>query len=669
MSGVSKMEWDLSRTISYDKKKIIKKIEELSTSHSCKKDIAKNLRYLRTHVFSKSRSNKKKQIVMLVEGTSNTDLNDLRKEVELLKIYKINLFVYAIDTIDETEYKILGDCESSNSTCKNIYKVSWDKLLSTAEIQNDYICKQYPANAQCSEWGEWSACPNIQTCKQVFKKRERKGPIITLKEAEYNLHGVGNDCNDLGSIEYKECPIKDNCSNVCGEFGEWSQCSATCGDGIRIRRRENINNSETCKEVDSTIIEKCNVQECNVIDTCKDIGEWDEWSQCTKECGYSTRERHFVISDSDLMQHQYCANYNKKETMVCSVPRCNDEKCFEWGDWEEWSGGSCGTRTRIQRARLSIQDSEHSNLNKNDCEDHYENKVELDEGKLCTEDLCGHWSEWSECNKTCGVGVKYRRFISNLSILSGKENELCLDYMNLVETEPCLDLPLCNSGECNEWETFVSCENLQKESTSCHVPNKRILTRRLDLLKNIKNNVSPECVDHGYFKEEECTNLVPECNDALCNEWKEWGDCSEPCGTSKKYRSRKEPLELIPAKLGSNGKMGLSCLEQNLKIEETSICDVPKCISSKDPELDGKPNNDKKNNHEKTAERVTLGAGIIGLILLAAGGIAYGHKALNGGEEPDSSNMEFESTAVNVGDGQEVTEDFEVIDANDPMWS
>ncbi|VWU52563.1 circumsporozoite- and TRAP-related protein, putative, partial [Hepatocystis sp. ex Piliocolobus tephrosceles] len=549
-----------------------------------------------------------------------------------------------------------------------------DNVLSTTEIQNDYICKQYPENAQCAEWGEWSDCPYSGKCRHYYSKRVRNENIFTIKEAEINDQGVGSDCNDLGSnVEYRGCPLRDiDCIDFCGEFGEWSECSASCGGGIRIKTRKFLESNKTCKNADLTLIESCNVQSCDVIETCKDIGEWGEWSSCSKPCGYSTRERNFMILDSDIVQHPHCADYKKKETMVCSVPSCDDEKCFEWEDWDEWSG-PCGTRKRVQRARLlgnnGNKNYSHEGQNENSCEDSYENKVEYDEGEPCGIDMCGHWLEWSACNKTCGVGVRFRRFISHIPTLSGGENDVCLDYMNLTETEPCLNLPLCHPGECNEWETFVSCEDLEKESTSCHIPKKTILTRKLDLLTHKKENVPEECVDYGYFKEEECKNTVSKCNNnAVCNEWEEWGDCSEPCGTSTKSRRRKEPLELIPATVDSNGKMGLTCLEQHLTVEETNVCEVPMCLST-EPELEDGPNDDNERKHRsKITQRVTLGAGIIGLILLAGGGVVYGYNALNGGEKPDSSNMEFENVENDIGD-QEVNEDFEVIDANDPMWN
>ncbi|CRG98746.1 circumsporozoite-and TRAP-related protein, putative [Plasmodium relictum] len=665
----AKEKWSLNRKISYKKNKIIKKIDNLLMSPSSHKDIANTFKYLRTNVFRKTPQYKKKVIIMLIEGKSNTDLNNLRREIELLKINKIDLFVYAIDNIDDNEFKILGNCE--NSSCKNIVKVSWDNLLSTSDTHMSYICNYYPDDAECTEWGEWSQCPN--TCHHSVSKRERKGPY-TLKGEGFKDNQHGNSCMKLGSIEYRSCPIKEGCNDICGDFGEWSQCSATCGDGIRIRERIKLSDTEECKILNTTEIESCNVQDCFDTEVCEEIGEWDEWSSCSKTCGYSTRERKFIILPESIKMYPDCKHKEQVEIDVCSVPKCDDDKCFEWGDWSEWSS-TCGPRKRVQKAHLNIYLSNINDKSKksDECEKYYRDKVEYDEELPCTDNPCGKWSEWSECDRTCNAGVRMRHFISHVSAINADNTDECLEYYNSIETEPCLNLPLCNTEECNDWETWIDC----KEQDSCYNQNKKIFTRKVELLKNLKNNVSEFCNDYELFKEEECPIANKPCNDALCNEWDEWGDCSATCGTSFKVRTRKEPLELISPSKDINGNMGLTCEQQNIKVEERETCNVPVCapiigdtVNSTNPAegSEHKDNSNKKSGFG-TGEKISLAAGVIGLIALATGGLIYGYNTFNGGEVPDTSNMEFENVENNTGEIDETNEDFEVIDANDPMWN
>ncbi|CRG94307.1 circumsporozoite-and TRAP-related protein, putative [Plasmodium gallinaceum] len=665
----TKEKWSLNKKISYKKNKIIKKINKLLMSPSNYKNIADTFKHLRTKVFTKTPKYKKKLIIMLVEGKSNTSLNDLRREIELLKINKIDLFVYAINNIDDNEYKILGNCEKS-TLCENIVKVSWDSLLSDSDTHMNYICNNYPDDAECNEWDEWSKCP--ETCDNAMSKRERKGPY-TLKGEGFIGEKHGNSCIELGSLEYRPCPIKEGCNDICGDFGEWSQCSATCGDGIRIRERENSLDSEECKIFNKTEIESCNIQDCDNSEICEEIGEWGEWSSCSKTCGYSTKERMFIILPEYVDKYPDCKYKEQVEIDVCSVPKCDDEKCFEWGIWGEWSA-SCGQRKRVQRANLNIDLSNinYEDTKSNECKEYYRDKVEYDETIPCPGNSCGNWTEWSTCDRTCNVGVRMRHFVSHVSGISGDDIDECIEQYNDIETEACLDLPLCDTGDCDDWETWIDC----KEEDTCHKSSKRILTRKAELLNNKKKNTSEFCNDFKLFREEECSESNKPCNDALCNEWEEWGDCSATCGTSFKIRKRKEPLELIPPSKDINGNMGLTCEQQNIKIEEREACDTSVCSSIINDTPNGTHPNEGENKDDSnkkkgfgTGEKVSLAAGVIGLIALATGGLIYGYNTFNGGEIPDNSNMEFENVENNVGEVDETNEDFEVIDANDPMWN
>ncbi|KYO03265.1 circumsporozoite- and TRAP-related protein [Plasmodium gaboni] len=763
MGKSTKEKWSLNKKISYQKKKIIKKINKLPISYSKKKDIAKSLKYVRTKVFKKSETNRKKLIIMLVEGKSNSNMNDLRKEVGLLKVNNIDFFAYAIDNIDQTEYKILGDCESSvdmgimgNSPsspsylpCKNIVKVSWDTLLSSTDIHMKYICNGYPEDAECSEWEEWSPCPetcptmnnnnnnnnvsdsNNRTYFPHLSKRERKGPY-TLKGEEYMGEKYGSSCMELKSIEYRSCPINAGCNDMCGDFGEWSECSATCGEGIRVRNRDNsLDNDDKCKLFNSTEMEACNIQECddnNNVDICEDIGEWSDWSSCSKTCGYSTRSRTFTILPEYIGEYPNCKTFERSETEVCAfIPACSDETCFEWEEWNEWSS-PCSPRKRVQKARVLknngvINSSGDNNNNNNNakrgmehahstftsynnkksdiCEEevrHYLNKVEYDEESTCeNKNPCGDWSDWSECDRTCNVGVRIRYFISHMFDMVADEDEKeCLEYYNKVETEDCLHLPPCDGGECSDWETWVECKEEDMIGNNCHKPNKKILTRKLELLKNKditrSKNTSDVCNDYTLFREEDCPQSNDTCINALCNEWEEWGDCSSTCGEgSFKIRKRKAPLELIPASQDINGNIGLTCAQQNIKVEEREACIVPACEDestnggtvvdgsttpsspSDSNNNDGSSGNNTGDSNDKkgmgTGEKVSIAAGVIGLVALAAGGLIYGYNTLNGGEPPHSSNMEFENVENNTGAEEQENEDFEVVDADDPMWN
>jgi len=88
------------------------------------------------------------------------------------------------------------------------------------------------------------------------------------------------------------CPVDGG----YGEWGEFSKCTVTCGGGVRHRTRE-CNNpktvlpGKTCEEQglgSNEEMETCNVESCPVNGG---YTEWSEFSECTVTCGGGVRER------------------------------------------------------------------------------------------------------------------------------------------------------------------------------------------------------------------------------------------------------------------------------------------------------------------------------------------------------------------------------------------
>jgi len=86
-----------------------------------------------------------------------------------------------------------------------------------------------------------------------------------------------------------------------GGYGQWSQCSATCGGGTRSRTRDVLirksKGGRSCSG-SRTQYSQCNTQPCPV--NCL-WGSWTAWSSCTKTCGGGTtsRTRKVLISQSN----------------------------------------------------------------------------------------------------------------------------------------------------------------------------------------------------------------------------------------------------------------------------------------------------------------------------------------------------------------------------------
>jgi len=80
---------------------------------------------------------------------------------------------------------------------------------------------------------------------------------------------------DDASVEMDH-PHHDPC--VMGSWGQWSECSATCGTGSRTRTRAVVTMTDSCPNLLQTTSEPCKTTNC--VPRCELFG-WSEWSSCT----------------------------------------------------------------------------------------------------------------------------------------------------------------------------------------------------------------------------------------------------------------------------------------------------------------------------------------------------------------------------------------------------
>lgn len=262
------------------------------------------------------------------------------------------------------------------------------------------------------------------------------------------------------------------------EWGQWSECSVTCGKGVETRTR--VCTTSACFGP-STETRDCERSPCSGT-----WSPWCEWSPCSVTCGMGKRER-----------SRFCdLGFGRCDGSDHEEEQCNQGPCPEWLQWSEWSVCSltCGGGTS-QRFRTCTV----GNL----C------PGSSVESMPCNEQPCACWGEWtpfSECSVTCGEGTKSRsRYCEGGDYCEG----------NPMEKVP------CHMAPCPEWSMWGQWSECQ---VTC---GEGLRTRSRHCLTGDNCPGSPT-------EQEVC--YMPPC--PIWGEWQEWSQCSVTCGSGTMVRRR-----------------------------------------------------------------------------------------------------------------------------------
>jgi hypothetical protein len=290
-------------------------------------------------------------------------------------------------------------------------------------------------------------------------------------------------------------------STQCEYKWEDSECSATCGTGTITSVLKIIKEGENCpKEKVKTRV--CEKEPCPI--NCV-IGGWNPWGACSATCGTGTQTRTPKIEIQAAFGGTACP---VPDTQYCYSGPC-PINCVTDG-WNPWGACSvkCGTGTRT-RTPIIRQHAEHGGI---ECpEPEQEDCV----GTECPEDCEYTPGDWSECSLPCGTGTQTRSPIITKPVKHG-------GFCPATETRKCQNIP-CP----------LDCEYAWKgDWTECSVQcGTGVRYRDVTFMRG------PERCKQGTFTvEDECQ--VRPCDENDCAyTWREWSDCSLPCGTGTQTRS------------------------------------------------------------------------------------------------------------------------------------
>ena len=371
-------------------------------------------------------------------------------------------------------------------------------------LEENIFCNTEPCAVDCvvSNWSEWSQCD--KTCGGGVSKRTRT--IVKPsqhKGAQCPILEESKPCNS------QPCPV--NCK--VSEWDNWSKCTKECGGGTKTRTRTVVTKPQFGGDGCPNLIENdnCNTQPCPI--DCK-VGEWENWSDCTKECGTGTTTRKRQVLIEPKFGGKICPIL--EETKDCNTQNCPvDCKVSDWTEWAKCTKSCEGGVT--SRSRKIIEPNAYGGK---EC-------PPIFESKKCNTFPCpincevSGWSRYSKCSKSCGGGTKVRtRTITQIPQFNG---EKCPP---LQDIQPCNTQPCPVDCQLSDWGPWTECS---KECKGGFKSRSKVVM------------VKPQ------FDGEECppmTETVP-CNedipcvvDCKVSTWSPWSQCTKQCGTGTRTRTR-----------------------------------------------------------------------------------------------------------------------------------
>nr|XP_035118051.1 ADAMTS-like protein 2 isoform X1 [Callithrix jacchus] len=262
---------------------------------------------------------------------------------------------------------------------------------------------EFCAGRECQprwETSSWSECS--RTCGEGYQFRVVR--CWKMLSPGFDSSVYSDLCEAAEAVRPEE---RKTCRNpACGpqwEMSEWSECPAKCGERSVVTRDIRCSEDEKlCDPNTRPVGEKnCTGPPCDRQWTVSD------WGPCSGSCGQGRTIRHVYCKTSDgrVVPESQC----QMETKPLAIHPCGDKNCpAHWlaQDWERCNT-TCGRGVK-KRLVLCMELANGKPQTRSSPECGLAKKPP--EESTCFERPCFKWytSPWSECTKTCGVGVRMR---------------------------------------------------------------------------------------------------------------------------------------------------------------------------------------------------------------------------------------------------------------------
>lgn len=272
----------------------------------------------------------------------------------------------------------------SRSCCPSVIK--WDKPRQFCHQAGQAAC-QLPTVCTHSEWTEWQSC--TRSCGGGQKTRQRvvttafspSDPTSIVDPANLTCAGHGDihtrcDCPLEETVECNTCGCGYDC--VLAPWGEWGECSQTCGEGSRTRTRTVEKRGKKESECNPQLYEvkTCFAEECpswlvngaygNEYKTFQSadgfsygyhsenaVNEWDKLCQDCTACGQTCPQPTFATPNPSC---PYCASQQNRPDQCVYMTALDTQCCAEWTDDSKTSCGKpCEWKLEFLKGNFRIR--------------------------------------------------------------------------------------------------------------------------------------------------------------------------------------------------------------------------------------------------------------------------------------------------------------------------
>ncbi|KAI3372948.1 hypothetical protein L3Q82_023388 [Scortum barcoo] len=335
-------------------------------------------------------------------GRSNRTRGNQRIYQKNLKLSAADMYRWKLSSQEPCSMTCSIGVSKSFVTCirydgVEVHDMYCDALTRPEPVHDFCIGRECQPRWEASSWSECS-----RTCGEGFQFRQVRCWKMLSPGLDSSVY------SDLCTMADLERPVERRAckSPACGpqwEVAEWSECPAKCGRKAQVSR--DVRCSDETRPCDP-MTKPPNVKNCTGP-PCERHWTVSEWGPCSGLCGQGKMVRHVYCKapEGRVVPENQCSAENKP----LAIHPCGEKDCPpHWliQDWERCNT-TCGRGVKrrivlcvgISGGKFQIFDDEACG-----------GSEKPDEENTCFERPCFKWytTPWSECTKTCGVGVRMR---------------------------------------------------------------------------------------------------------------------------------------------------------------------------------------------------------------------------------------------------------------------